>query len=198
MAENSKLTGIELNGVLYSLGKSIYEELDISLVRFAELLGRDFYCPTLSSAPTSSTLSYADTDGETHTFQIGQPCRWAEGENWRLALCEDMTPDGSVWYVLPSEFVTVEDLNNKQDKALKYTDVDASVWVADSAFPEFGFRCDIPCSGVTDAMFASVAFANEQAMSGAYSPLCETRTNVVSIWSTQNVSITIPSIIIHK
>lgn len=482
MAENSKLTGIELNGVLYSLGKSIYEELDISLVRFAELLGRDFYCPTLSSAPTSSTLSYTDTDGESQSFQIGQPCRWAEGNNWRLAVCTNNSGSASSWYVLPvkvseltndagyltshqdishlatktevsgkvdkvsgkqlstedfttalkdklnglsnyddttisnavsslqtqlntlvsgnpstainsfneiiaflegitdsedlesiiasieqqiaakqdkisdldtirsgaakgatalqsvpseyiteselsgkgyattasvnaslaekqdsisdldairsgaakgatalqsytekytgtvtgikmngaskgtsgvvdlgtvitshqdisgkldkttaastylsktdasntylgktakaasatsadsatkatqdasgnvitSTYATKSELNNKQDKMLKFTNVTASVWVADSTFPDFGFRCDIACSGVTDAMFASIAFANEQAMSGAYSPFCETRTNVVSIWSTQNVPITIPSIIIHK
>lgn len=85
-----------------------------------------------------------------------------------------------------------------QGIALKFTDKIASVWVEDSTYADFSYRCDIACDGVTGNMCASVAFAMEQAMSGAYSPLCETRTNVVSIWSTQNVSITIPSIIIHK
>ena len=120
MAENSKLTGIELNGVLYSLGKSIYEELDISLVRFAELLGRDFYCPTLSSAPTSSTLSYTDTDGESQSFQIGQPCRWAEGNNWRLAVCTNNSGSASSWYVLP---VKVSELTNDAGYLTSHQDI---------------------------------------------------------------------------
>lgn len=114
MAENSKLTGIELNGVLYSLGKSIYEELDISFVRFAELLGRDFYCPTLSAAPTSSTLKYTDTDGEEQTFQVGQPCRWAEGSDYRIAVCENITASASAWHILPTK---VSELTNDEGYA---------------------------------------------------------------------------------
>lgn len=109
MAENSKLTGIELNGVLYSLGKPVYEELDITLERFAELLGRDLYCPTLDSAPGSSTLNYTDTDGSTNTFQVGQPCRWVEGDAYRLAVCADITGTASEWLVLP---VKVSELTN--------------------------------------------------------------------------------------
>ena len=219
--------------------EDICEELGISEDRFVEILSRDAYCPTLSAAPTSSTLTYIDTDGSTNHFHVGQLCRWAEGSGYRLAVCKDATETSVAWYILPdvSLFATKTDVSNavanlvngapetldtigeistalknnkdivdvlnnsisgKQDKMLKFTNVTASVWVADSTFPDFGFRCDIACSGVTDAMFASIAFANEQAMSGAYSPFCETRTNVVSIWSTQNVPITIPSIIIHK
>lgn len=252
--------------------EDICEELGISEDRFVEILSRDAYCPTLSAAPTSSTLTYIDTDGSTNHFHVGQLCRWAEGSDYRLAVCKDATETSVAWYTLPTKvseltndkgyltshqdisgkldkteaentyqkkgnYATKTDISNavaelvngapetldtigeistalknnkdivdvlnnsisgKQDKMLKFTNVTASVWVADSTFPDFGFRCDIACSGVTDAMFASIAFANEQAMSGAYSPFCETRTNVVSIWSTQNVPITIPSIIIHK
>lgn len=135
MAENSKLTGIELNGVLYTLGKSVYEELELSLVRFAELLGRDFYCPTLTEAPTASTLMYVDTDGEEQTFQIGQPCRWQEDGGWRLALLKDNAGGAATWYVLPtklselpndagfltqhqdiSHLATKTEVNNKVDK----------------------------------------------------------------------------------
>ena len=120
MAENSKLTGIELNGVLYSLGKSIYEELDLSLVRFAELLGRDFYCPTLSEAPTSSTLKYTDTDGEEQTFQVGQPCRWAEGNDYRIAVCKNITSTSSDWYVLPTK---VSELSNDAGYLTQHQDI---------------------------------------------------------------------------
>lgn len=120
MAENSKLTGIELNGVLYSLGKSIYEELDISLIRFAELLGRDFYCPTLSSAPTPSTLKYLDTDGEEQTFQVGQPCRWADGSGYRIAICKDITSAAAAWYILPTN---VSELINDSGYLTQHQDI---------------------------------------------------------------------------
>lgn len=120
MAENSKLTGIELNGVLYSLGKSIYEELDISIVRFAELLGRDFYCPTLSSAPTASTLKYTDTDGEEQTFQVGQPCRWPDGGDYRIAVCKNITSTGATWYILPDK---VSELINDAGYLTQHQDI---------------------------------------------------------------------------
>lgn len=109
MAESPKLTRIELNGVLYSMGKAVYEELDISLERFAELLGRDLYCPTLQSAPTSSTLTYVDTDESVNGFQVGQACRWVENGEYRLAVCRNITPSEASWYVLP---VGVSELSN--------------------------------------------------------------------------------------
>lgn len=196
MAENSKLTGIELNGVLYSLGKSIYEELDMSLERFAELLGRDLYCPTLTAAPTSSTLTYTDTDGSTNTFQAGQPCRWADGSDYRIAVCKNITASASSWYIFPASFVTEEQLDSKQDKVLKFTNLTADTWVSDSTYADFPYRCDVTCSGVTSGNYAEVVFALEQATSGSYAPLCETKTNVVSIWSASNTSITIPTILV--
>lgn len=404
MAENSKLTGIELNGVLYSLGKSIYEELDISLVRFAELLGRDFYCPTLSSAPTSSTLSYTDTDGESQSFQIGQPCRWAEGNNWRLAVCTNNSGSASSWYVLPvkvseltndagyltshqdishlatktevsgkvdkvsgkqlstedfttalknklnglsnyddttisnavfslqaqlntlvsgnpstainsfneiiaflegitdsedlesiiasieqqiaakqdkisdldtirsgaakgatalqsvpSEYITESELSGKgyattasmnaslagkqdsifdledirsgaakgatalqsvppefitetelqdkgfatrvelsakQNKLLKFTNKVASTWVSDTTMSGFSYRCDIACEGVTEEMYPEVVLFSEQASSGDYAPVSESKDGYVSIWSKKNISVTIPTIVV--
>lgn len=120
MAENSKLTGIELNGVLYSLGKSIYEELDMSLERFAELLGRDLYCPTLTAAPTSSTLTYTDTDGSTNTFQTGQPCRWADGSDYRIAVCKNITASASSWYIFPAK---VSELTNDAGYLTEHQDI---------------------------------------------------------------------------
>lgn len=100
MAEN--ITSLELNGITYAIGKSIYAELDLSLERFVELLGRDFYCPTLDSAPTAATRTYFDTDGSSNTFQTGQPCRWQDSDGlYRLAVLKDMTETSASWYVLP-------------------------------------------------------------------------------------------------
>lgn len=136
MSDKSNLKGVELNGVLYSLGVSIYDELGLSLERFVELLGRDLYCPTLSAEPTSSTLQYTDTDNDQHTFQLGQPCRWKEGDGYRLAVCTDITADSATWYVFPvkvselandAEYVTASflssSLSDKQDKLVSGTNV---------------------------------------------------------------------------
>ena len=120
MAENTKLTSLELNGVRYGLGKSIYAELDMSLERFVELLGRDFYCPTLASAPTSSTVTYTDTDESVNTFQVGQPCRWQEGGAWRLAVCTDNTGSAATWYVLPTK---VSELTNDKGYLTEHQDI---------------------------------------------------------------------------
>lgn len=282
MAENTRLTGIELNGQLYSLGKTIYEELDMSLERFAELLGRDLYCPTLGAAPTSSSLTYTDTDGSVNTFQLGQPCRWLEGGKYRMAICRNITSTSSEWYILPvnvseltndsgyltqhqdisgkldattaastyltktdasntylgktakaasatkadsattaasctgnsatatkatqdadgnvitSTYATKTELGGKQDASLKFTDKAASTWVSDTTYAEFPYRCDIACSGVTADMYAEVAFAMEQAASGNYAPVCETKADVVSVWSKADTSITVPVIVITK
>ena len=56
-------------------GGDIYAELGVTPERFAELLGRDFYCPLMPEAPTESTLTYIDTDGSVNHFAIGQECR---------------------------------------------------------------------------------------------------------------------------
>lgn len=119
MAEN--ITSLELNGIKYALGKSIYAELDLSLERFVELLGRDFYCPTLNSAPTSTTKTYQDTDESVNTFQIGQPCRWMESDGtYRLAVLVDMTSSSATWYKLP---VKVSELTNDAGYLTSHQDI---------------------------------------------------------------------------
>lgn len=83
-------------------------------------------------------------------------------------------------------------------EALKFENVSASTWVNDSTYSEFSYRCDMACSGVTANMYAEVAFAMEQATSGNYAPVCETKEGIVSIWSKKDESIVIPVIIITK
>lgn len=194
MAENSKLTAIELNGVRYTISKSIYEELDMTLVRFVELLGRDFYCPTLSQAPTSTTLTYVDTDGEQQSFQIGQPCRWSEGGVWKIAFLKDNANNVAQWLVVPTE----DDLEGKQDKNMYFYNVKAENWVADTTYQGYTHRCDIPCTGVTGDHHAEVLFAYSDASSGNYAPVCETKNGYVSIWSNKTDTIIVSSIIIQK
>ena len=66
-----EIENININGEAYEVGK-IYSKMGLRFERFVELLERDFYCPTLTADPTSSTTTYTDTDGESHTIQIGQ------------------------------------------------------------------------------------------------------------------------------
>lgn len=98
----------------------ICAELGISEERFVELLARDFYCPTLTAAPTSSTLTYTDSDGSVNHFQVGQPCRWADGSDYRMALCKNISETAAAWYVLPTK---VSELTNDS----KYVTSDGSL-----------------------------------------------------------------------
>ena len=91
-----------------------------------------------------------------------------------------------------------QDISGKQDKVLKFENVTASNWVSDSTYSDFGYHCDLTCTGATGAMFAEVVFSQADAVSGDYAMVCETMTNVVRIYSKKNVSTTVPTIIIHK
>jgi hypothetical protein len=89
-------------------------------------------------------------------------------------------------------------LNLKQDKVLKFTNLSADTWVDDTTYADFPYRCDISCTGVTENMYAEVILSIEHATSGQYAPVCETNTDIVSIWASTNVQIIIPTIIITK
>lgn len=95
-----------------------------------------------------------------------------------------------------NELALLSDVDSKQDKALKFTNLTASSWVEDTTYSDYPYRCDVACSGVTTDMYAEVVFDLDQATSGDYAPLCETKANAVAIWSKVNSSITVPLIVI--
>lgn len=83
MAEKINLLNINIDGQEYGLGintSDIYASLGLTEDRFVELLARDFFTPTLASAPTAETLVYTDTDGSENHFQVGQQARVADSE----------------------------------------------------------------------------------------------------------------------
>lgn len=90
----------------------------------------------------------------------------------------------------------VNALNTKQDKSLSFTNVSASSWVADNTYADYGYKCDISCTGVTSSMYAMVNFAPTEADSGNYATVCNTGTDIVTIYSKVNDTITIPSIVV--
>lgn len=69
-------------------------------------------------------------------------------------------------------------------------------WEVSSEYPEYGYECSIPCTGVTSTMYAQVTFAPEEAMSGNYANICDTGTGVVTIYSKVAEAITIPIIMV--
>ena len=81
---------------------------------------------------------------------------------------------------------------------LSFSNVSASSWTSDNTYADYGYKCDLSCSGVTSNMFAQVVFAPAQADSGNYATVCTTGTNVVTIYSKVNTSITIPTIMVTE
>jgi hypothetical protein len=88
----------------------------------------------------------------------------------------------------------------RQAANLYFTDQPANSWAAhsDTMFADYDYRCAIALSGVTAAMFADVILAPTEALSGKYAPVCVTYNGGVYIYSTDNTTITIPTIVIMK
>lgn len=62
----------------------------------------------------------------------------------------------------------------------------------------FNFYSDIPLSGITPNDYAEIIFNATDAISGNFSPICETLDGCIRIFSKSSFDITIPTIIIHK
>ena len=86
----------------------------------------------------------------------------------------------------------------KQETNLYYSNVSASTWVADTTYTGYGFKCDLTASGVTSSMYPIVTLGAVEAISGNYHPICNSGTNIVTIYSKVNTTITIPLIKILK
>lgn len=114
---------------------------------------------------------------------------------------------------VPSEYVTESELEgkgyatessvnsalgDKQDKTLKFENVSASTWVEDTTYADYPYRCDLACSGVLSTDYAEVIFGIAEATGGTLAPICETKADIVSIWSSSDAAITVPTIIITK
>lgn len=85
-----------------------------------------------------------------------------------------------------------------QNNTLSFTNISASSWVADSTYTDYGYKCELSCSGVTANMFAQVIFAPTEVDSGNYATVCLTGNGTVTIYSKINDTITIPSIVVME
>ena len=89
-------------------------------------------------------------------------------------------------------------LDVKQDKNLKFTDISVTAWESDTTYTDYVFKSDIRIEGVTDTMIAEVIFSHDDSISGKYSPICFTGTDVITIYAKVDDQITIPTIIIFR
>lgn len=157
--------------------------------------------PTIPSAVTESTVSGWGFTKNTGTITGIKMNGSSKGTSGVVDLGTVITAHQDISgkldsTVAASTYATKTEVNKKQDKVLKFTNLAASQWISDSTYEGYPYRCDVTCSGVTADNYAEVVFALSQATSGSYAPLCETKANAVSIWSSKNTSITIPTILV--
>lgn len=84
-------------------------------------------------------------------------------------------------------------LNGKQDKILSASNISvlAGGWATGHADGDFIYRASITLSGCTASMIPAVVFSTTDAISGDYSPVCESGADVIYIWSKKNVAINV-------
>ena len=178
-------------GDMLSQMPTVMTPLYVTKVRACKLNSDDMYIDVYFTniASSMTTVSVFPLEG---TFE---PMDFADvtNESVSVATVIDVVKDGFL-----SDRATTEALNDKQDKVLKFTNKTASLWVSDNTYADYPYRCDVPCDGVTAEMYAEVVFDVEHSTSGNYAPICETKANVVSVWSSEDTTITIPTIIITK
>ena len=78
--------------------------------------------------------------------------------------------------------------------------VAATAWIEDTTYEEFGYKAEIPCTGVTADFFSDVTFDVTEAISGNYAPISLTGDGIVTIYAVEQPesTIIIPSIICSK
>lgn len=150
-------------------------------------------CATKHELNTAASTYLTKTDAA--TTYLGISAKAADATKADSATKATQDASGNV---ITTTYATKAELNNVSVTAPKFKNVQASTWISDSTYSEFPYKCVLTCSGVTANDYAEVVFDVEQASSGTYAPVCETGTNTVTIWSSSDMAITIPAIIITK
>lgn len=178
------ITGIKMNGA--SKGTSGVVDLGTVITSHQDISGK------LDKTTAAST--YLSKTDAASTY-LGKTAKAASATTADSATKATQDASGNV---ITTTYATKAELNNVSVTTPKFKNVQASTWVSDSTYSEFPYKCVLTCSGVTANDYAEVVFDVEQASSGTYAPVCETGTNTVTIWSSSDMAITIPAIIITK
>lgn len=172
--------------------------------KFLNTSTKKIYTPVANGyiANTNATITATTIDWDSGTDIIANT-EYADKTNGKLYLY-----DGTTLLEITTTFVKIKGnatdnsslstaLNNKQNKAIKFTNKSASNWVADNTYPDYGYKCEITnLNGVTSDSFAQVIFAQAEADSGNYATVCLTDFQKITIYSKVNDTITIPSIVV--
>lgn len=100
-------------------------------------------------------------------------------------------------YVLTQTGQEVQDILDSMG-ATYFFSQSVSSWTSDNTYADYPYKGTISLVGVDGTMGVEVTFSNADAISGNYSPICNTTNDAVEIWSKVNTSITIPTIKIYK
>lgn len=100
-------------------------------------------------------------------------------------------------YTLTQTGQEVQDILDSMGATYFFSEV-CSTWASDSTYADYPYKGTIPLVGVDGTMGVEVTFSMTDAISGNYSPICNTTNDAVEIWSKKNTSITIPTIKITK
>ena len=99
-------------------------------------------------------------------------------------------------YVLTQTGQEVQDILDSMGATYFFSQT--ATFASDSTYADYPYKGTISLVGVDGTMGVEVSFSNDQAISGNYSPICNTTNDAVEIWSKVNTSITIPTIKIYK
>lgn len=86
-------------------------------------------------------------------------------------------------------------------KPLRFTDVSvaAGLWTADATYPDYGYRADIPLTGVTATMVPDVVLPLAVATGGEVAPVAQCGAGYVRLYaSAAQAAMTIPTITVWR
>lgn len=77
--------------------------------------------------------------------------------------------------------------------------IDTTDWVADSTYPNYGYKAEIAIAGVNASMAANVYFDAASALLGTLAPFCETSNGTVTVYcSTNDMAVTIDKVVVFQ
>lgn len=77
-------------------------------------------------------------------------------------------------------------------------DVVVNSWTTDATYADFGYKANISIDGLTSNDVCDVIFSQADASSGNYAQVCLSKTGTLTIYSSVNAEITIPTIVVFK
>ena len=157
---------------------------------------------------SASTPIYLNNGVPTACGTVARATKANEADSAATATTATQDAAGNV---ITDTYATKTELNTKA--ATTYVDTKVSecqkkclivsnasfTWAADASNTAYGYKGTYSNSSVSSSDIATVSFSQDDAVSGRYSPVCETFEGGVYIWAkSQPSSLTVPSILIVK